>query len=58
MNPTTIDKTISKSVQHTFEIAILRELTEAEQQYIFDCWCEFWCSDFGYLPSEYTMILH
>lgn len=58
MNNTKVGEDIDKRVNHTFTIEIMKELTEDELQYIFDCWCEFWCGDFGYLPNEYTMILH
>lgn len=57
MNTTEIRKSIDKSVKHTFTIEIMKELTEAELQYIFDCWCEYWCNDFGYFPNEYNMVL-
>lgn len=58
MNNETIGNSVQKGVENTFEISIHRELTDTEKQYIFDCWCEFWCSDLGYFPNEYTMILH
>ncbi len=58
MNNETVIERVQQGVAHTFEISIHRILTEEEQQYIFDCWCEFWCGDFGYLPNEYTIILH
>lgn len=52
-----VEKNINKGVKHTFTIEIMKELTEDELQYIFDCWCEFWTCDFGYFPNEYSMIL-
>ena len=58
MNSKTIGERNDKSIYNTFTIDIHRQLTEEEQQYIFDCWYEFWCSDLGYFPNECTMILH
>ena len=57
MNTQQIKQGSKKTVKHAFTIEIMRNLTEDELQYIFDCWCEFWTSDFGYFPNEYTMVL-
>lgn len=57
MNTQPTNKTAFQKPKHTFVIEIYRDLTEHQLEYIFDCWCEYWCCDFGYLPKEYSMTL-